>query len=70
MLEKMESKIEVLIDSILAKDNLNYCDYQILVNEIGRQEAKKKAEKWAADQDKRNAALMETMKGLWDSSIG
>lgn len=66
MIEKIESKIESYIYSVLEKDTLNYCDYQVLVNELARLDAKAKAEKWAADEQKRNAAFMETMKGLFD----
>ena len=69
MIEKIESKIESYINSVLEKVALTYCDYQVLAAEIARLDAKAKAEKWAADQEKRNAALMETMKGLWDSAI-
>ena len=70
MIEKIESKIEYYINTVLEKKNLTFCDYQVLVNELARLDAKAKAEKWAADQEKRNAALMSTMKGLLDSPIG
>jgi hypothetical protein len=70
MIEKIESKIESYINTVLEKEKLTFCDYQVLVNELARLDAKAKAEKWAADQEKRNAALMSTMKGLLDSPIG
>ena len=70
MIERIESKIESYINSVLEKEKLTFCDYQVLVNELARLDAKAKAEKWAADQEKRNAALMSTMKGLLDSPIG
>lgn len=70
MIEKIESKIESYINTVLEKEKLTFCDYQVLVNELARLDAKAKAKKWEEDQEKRNAALMSTMKGLLDSPIG
>lgn len=64
MIEKIESKIESYINTVLEKEKLTFCDYQVLVNELARLDAKAKAKKWEEDQEKRNAALMETMKGI------
>ena len=69
MIEKIESKIESYINTVLEKEKLTLCDYQVLVNELARRDAKAKAEKWEADQEKRNATMRETLKGLFDSTV-
>ena len=57
MKEKIESKIEAHVLSVLEKDVINYEDYQILVGELSRISAKEQAEKWEAEKQTR----METM---------
>lgn len=57
MIEKMESKIENHVKSILKKDSIDFYDYQILVGEINRQHSKEKE----AKQDAINKAQHEQM---------
>lgn len=64
MIEKMEAKIDNHIKSILKKDSIDFYDYQILVGEINRQNAKAKEAKWNAEQEERNAALMTAMQNM------
>ena len=67
MIEQMENKLSDFIKSILEKDNLTYCDYQVLVDEIGRQKTKIKTEIWEAEQEQRNEAMISALKGIWNT---
>lgn len=67
MIEKMESKIENHVKSILKKDSIDFYDYQILVGEINRQSEKQKAAKWDAEKEQRNEAMMNMLKTAMNS---
>ena len=62
MIEKIEAKIESHVKSILKKDSIDFFDYQILVGEIKRQSEKQKADKWNAEKEQRNEAMMNMLK--------
>ena len=64
MIEKMEAKIENHVKSILKKDSIDFCDYQILISEINRQAAKEKEAKWDAEKEQRNDAMMKALAGM------
>ena len=66
MIEKMENKVNDFINSILDKDAITYCDYQVLIEEIGRQKANIKAEIWEAEQEQRTEAMFSALKGIWN----
>lgn len=61
MMEKIEEKITAHVESILAKDAISFCEYQILVNELRRLEEKKKAEKWNAESKQRSETLIAAL---------
>ena len=64
MIEKIEAKIEAHVKSILKKDAIDYCDYQVLVGEISRLKSKEQAAKWEASQEERNAAMTQMMQTI------
>lgn len=53
MKDKIESKIEAHVKSILKKDAIDFTDYQILVGELNRIATKEQAAKWEADKESR-----------------
>ena len=57
MKDKIESKIEKYVLTILEKKVITYTDYQILIGELSRISAKEQAEKWETEKQTR----METM---------
>ena len=64
MKEKIEDKIESHIKSILKKDAIDFNDYQILISELTRINAKEQAEKWEADKDDRNTKFKNALEAL------
>lgn len=66
MIDKIEEKIAAHVQTILEKDTISFCEYQILVNELHRLDEKEKAEKWNAESKQRNeklfAALQDAIK--------
>lgn len=64
MKEKIENKIEMHVKSILKKDAIDYCDYQILVGELNRIAAKEQAAKWEADKETRMENLMKMVTSI------
>ncbi len=61
MIEKIEEKIAAHVETILAKDAISFCEYQILANELHRLNEKEKAEKWKADSKQRNETLIAAL---------
>lgn len=45
MTDKIEEKISSFVETILAKETISFCDYQILVNELNRISTKEEKEK-------------------------
>ncbi len=62
MIDKIEEKIAAHVQTILAKDTISFCEYQILVNELHRLNEKEKAEKWNAESKQRNEKLFAALK--------
>lgn len=58
MTDKIEEKISSFVETILAKETISFCDYQILVNELNRISAKEEKEKWNAESKQRNEKLL------------
>lgn len=64
IIEKMETKIEEQIKSILKKDFIDNNDYQILVGEINRLKTKEKEEKYEEEKKKRDEAMKLVMNNI------
>lgn len=62
MIDKIEEKIAAHVQTILEKDTISFCEYQILVNELHRLDEKEKAEKWNAESKQRNEKLFAALK--------
>lgn len=58
MTDKIEEKISSFVETILAKETISFCDYQILVNELNRISTKEEKEKWNAESKQRNEKLL------------
>ena len=69
MIQKIETRIEEHIESILAKETLCHMDYMTLTNELARLTQKQKEAKWEAESEERNKALMDAMKNMVACSI-
>jgi hypothetical protein len=64
MIQKIESKMETHVKSILKKDAIDFGDYQILADYLARVTKKKEAEEWEAQSEERNErfkVLCETL---------
>lgn len=61
MIEQMEAKIKEHVESILNQPTLCYYDYQVLVCEINRQNAKEKEAKLEADNKAWREKMAATM---------
>lgn len=64
IIEKMETKIEGQIKSILKKDFIDNNDYKILVGEINRLKTKEKEEKYEEEKKKRDEAMKLVMNNI------
>lgn len=64
MKEKIQSKINAHIASILKKDAIDFCDYQILCNELARLETKEKAEKMKGKSEELNDLMAKSLQML------
>ena len=64
MKEKIENKIDLHVKSIMKKDAIDFCDYQILIGELNRIAAKEQAAKWEAEKETRMENLMKMVTSI------
>lgn len=64
MKEKIQGKINAHIASILKKDAIDFCDYQILCNELARLKAIEKAEKMKSKSGEFNDLMAKSLQML------
>lgn len=64
MIDRMEKKISDFINSIMEKDSIDFCDYQILVGEINRQHAKEHEEKMKAENKAQQEQWLKTLTSM------
>lgn len=65
MKEKIQDKIRSHVASILKKDAIDFCDYQILCAELSKLNAQEAAKKFESESEERNEKMAKMFAEIW-----